>query len=195
MFCCILCSKPIAVKNYFQTIMKQFIPPVKGAQPGDIPATSSANMSTIVPLNSQPNISATVSRNIPPNLEPCKVSKKKGDSGKALKAKENQPPTKSPPVKSSKKVPHKVPAKPQSPFLMFYKSEKTKVKRDLKNSSAEEIELAVKQRWIDISEKEKAMLEDKYRQALEAYEIKVKLYEVKSKHVTKKEKKKVASKG
>ena len=78
---------------------------------------------------------------------------------------------------------------------MFYKSEKTKVKRDLKHSSAEEIELAVKKRWIDISEKEKAMLEDKYRQALEAYEVKVKLYEVKSRHVTKKKKKKVASKG
>ena len=168
MFCCLLCSKPIAVKNYFQTIMKQFIPPVKGAQPGDIPPTSSANMSTIVPLNSQPNISATVSRNIPPNLEPYKVSKKKdypGGSGKALKSKENKPPTKSPPVEPSKKVPHKVPAKPQSPFLMFYKSEKTKVKRDLKNSSAEEIELAVKKRWIDISEEEKAMLQDKYRQA------------------------------
>ena len=185
MFCCILRPKPIASKNYFQTIMKQFIPPVKGAQPGDIPPSSSANMSAIV------------SRNIPPNVEPYKVSKNKdnpGGSGKALKSKENQPPNKSTPVEP-KKVPHKVPAKPQSPFLMFYKSEKTKVKRDLKHSSAEEIELAVKKRWIDISEKEKTMLEDKYRKALEAYEVKVKLYEVKSRHVTKKKKKKVASKG
>ena len=52
---------------------------------------------------------------------------------------------------------------------MFYKTEKTKVNRDLKNSSYEDIEIAVKKGRIDRNEKQKAVVEEKYMQNLKAY--------------------------
>ena len=86
--------------------------------------------------------------------------------------------------------------KPQSPFLVFLKSERCKVKREFKDASADFIETEVKNRWINIDSSKKCELEKKYKQQMEDYELKSKLYEVKKAHMKKiKPSKKAVPKG
>ena len=67
--------------------------------------------------------------------------------------------------------------KPQSPFLVFLKSERRKVKHEFKNESADFIETEVKKRWINIDSSKRCELEKNYKKQMEDYELKSKFYE------------------
>ena len=150
----------------------KFNPPVKGINPppiiGELTKPEPSD-----PPNFQPQPSTSSA--VPLSTKQAKLNQKQ------TKSKENKPPT----PNTGKNVRKKLPVKPPSPFLMFYNSERPKVKSELKNSSSEAIESELKRRWISIDEMQKGELEDKYRSDFELYELKVKLYDTKRAHIEK----------
>ena len=77
--------------------------------------------------------------------------------------------------------PSQKPRKPPSPFLMFFRTERAKLAKEMKNVPDDEIDKLVKERWRNISVMQKANLEAKYNSNLETYKIKLNLFEAKSK--------------
>ena len=87
---------------------------------------------------------------------------------------------------AAKIMPQKGPIKPSSPFLMFIRSERPKVSREMKNVPREVMDREIHRRWMKIDGKERAKLEAKYKSSCETYEIKLKLHQEKRKHESKK---------
>ena len=77
--------------------------------------------------------------------------------------------------------PSQKPRKPPSPFLMFFRTERAKLTKEMKNVPDDEIDKMVKERWKNIDVVQKANLEARYNNNSETYKIKLNLFEAKSK--------------
>ena len=145
---------------------RTFLPPLKGQSCSSsglpntgtvVPPIPSSNGSDLVPDAKYSDSSIPPSIAAPAHHISQVVSCQLGQGFPAPHgAKETKP--------QSKKT---VNLKPQSPFLVFLKSERRKVKHEFKNESADFIETEVKKRWLNIDSSKRCELEKNYKKQME----------------------------